>query len=195
MELRPIPAADWADWYENELCTTFPDCECKPLADILSLAEAGRYEVLGLYDGPNLLGYAALWSAPDWPGCVLLDYLGVTAARRNGGLGGRLLALLSARLAGQAVLIIEAEAEDSGGPEEERPIRLRRLDFYRRNGCTPVYGSFNCGLVCQVFVLGPAPEDLEPVKAAHRAIYGPGRPDTVIDPAPGQVPEAPYWMK
>ena len=40
MELRPIPAADWADWYENELCTTFPDCECKPLADILSLAEA-----------------------------------------------------------------------------------------------------------------------------------------------------------
>ena len=34
MELRPIPAADWADWYENELCTTFPDCECKPLADI-----------------------------------------------------------------------------------------------------------------------------------------------------------------
>ena len=85
MQLRPIPAADWADWYENELCTTFPDCECKPLADILSLAEAGRYEVLGLYDGPDLLGYAALWSAPDWPGCVLLDYLGVTAARRNGG--------------------------------------------------------------------------------------------------------------
>ena len=37
--------------------------------------------------------------------------------------------------------IIEAEAEDSGGPEEERPIRLRRLDFYRRHGCTPVY---NC---------------------------------------------------
>ena len=70
MELRPIPAADWADWYENELCTTFPDCECKPLADILSLAEAGRYEVLGLYDGPELLGYAALWSAPDWPGCA-----------------------------------------------------------------------------------------------------------------------------
>ena len=131
MELRPIPAADWADWYENELCTTFPDCECKPLADILSLAEAGRYEVLGLYDGPDLLGYAALWSAPDWPGCVLLDYLGVTAARRNGGLGGWLLALLSARLAGQAVLIIEAEAEDSGGPEEERPIRLRRLDLPR----------------------------------------------------------------
>ena len=58
-----------------------------------------------------------------------------------------------------------------------------------------MYISFNCGLVCQVFVLGPAPAELEPVKAAHRAIYGPGRPDTVIDPAPGQRPEAPYWMK
>ena len=195
MELRPMSRPELDIWYERELCTTFPRCECKPLADILSLAEAGRYEVLGLYDGPELLGYAALWSAPDWPGYVLLDYLGVTAARRNGGLGGRILALLSERLAGSAVLLIEAEAADSGGPEAERPIRLRRLDFYRRHGCTPVYKSFNCGLVCQVFVLGPAPAELERMKAAHKAIYGPNRPDTVIDPAPGQAPEAPYWMK
>lgn len=195
MELRPIPAAHWADWYEKELCAAFPACECKPLGDIRALAEAGRYEVLGLYDGPALLGYATLWSAPDWPGYVLLDYLGVTPSRRNGGLGGEILEKLAAREAGRRTVLIEAEAEDSGGPEGERPIRLRRLGFYRRHGCTPVYISFNCGLVCQVFVLGPAPAELEPVKAAHRAIYGPGRPDTVIDPAPGQRPEAPYWMK
>ena len=195
MELRPIPAGSWAAWYETELCTTFPSCECKPLEDMRSMAAQGRYQLLGLYEGAELLGYAALWSAPDWPGYVLLDYLGVTAARRNGGLGGRMLALLSERLAGNAVLLIEAEAADSGGPEEERPIRLRRLDFYRRHGCTPVYRSFNCGLMCQVFVLGPAPAELAGAKAAHRAIYGPGRSDTVIDPAPGQTPTPPYWMK
>ena len=48
---------------KTSCATTFPDCERKPLADMLSLAAAGRYEVLGLYDGPDLLGYAALWSA------------------------------------------------------------------------------------------------------------------------------------
>ena len=83
MELRPIPARDWADWYTQELCASFPACECKPLEAIRALAAEGRYELLGLYDGAALLGYATLWSTPEWPDYVLLDYLGVTAARRN----------------------------------------------------------------------------------------------------------------
>ena len=195
MELRPVPRSALDQWYENELCATFPACECKPLADIHALADAGRYELLGLYDGEALLGYAALWSSPDWPEYVLLDYLGVTAARRNGGLGGALLRRLAAREAGRRTVVLEAEAEDSGGPKKDRPIRLRRLAFYRRNGCTPVYRAFNCGLVCQVFTLGRAPAEPAALKAAHRAIYGPLRTDVVLDPAPGLLPEKPYWMK
>ena len=88
MELRPIPARGWADWYTQELCASFPACECKPLEAIRALAAEGRYELLGLYDGAALLGYATLWSTPEWPDYVLLDYLGVTAARRNGRPGG-----------------------------------------------------------------------------------------------------------
>ena len=103
-------------------------------------------------------------------------------------------AVLAAREAGRRTVLVEAEAERSGGPEEERPLRLRRLGFYARNGCTPVYESFNCGLLCQVFVLGPAPADRADLKAAHRAIYGPARTDVVIDPPPGASPEPPYWM-
>ena len=194
MELRPIPTRGWADWYTKELCASFPACECKPLEAIRALAAEGRYELLGLYDGAALLGYATLWSTPEWPDYVLLDYLGVTAARRNGGLGGAILKMLAAREAGRRTVLVEAEAERSGGPEEERPLRLRRLGFYARNGCTPVYESFNCGLLCQVFVLGPAPADRADLKAAHRAIYGPARTDVVIDPPPGAVPEPPYWM-
>ena len=125
---------------------------------------------------------------------MLLDYLGVTAACRNGGLGGAILKMLAAREAGRRTVLVEAEAERSGGPEEERPLRLRRLGFYARNGCIPVYESFNCGLLCQVFVLGPAPADQVDLKAAHRAIYGPARTDVVIDPPPGASPEPPYWM-
>jgi hypothetical protein len=56
MELRPIPARDWADWYTQELCASFPACECKPLEAIRALAAEGRYELLGLYDGAALLG-------------------------------------------------------------------------------------------------------------------------------------------
>ena len=42
MELRPIPARDWADWYTQELCASFPACECKPLEAIRALAAEGR---------------------------------------------------------------------------------------------------------------------------------------------------------
>ena len=117
MELRPIPARGWADWYTQELCASFPACECKPLEAIRALAAEGRYELLGLYDGAALLGYATLWSTPEWPDYVLLDYLGVTAARRNGGLGGAILKMLAAREAGRRTVLVEAEAERSGGPE------------------------------------------------------------------------------
>ena len=74
MDLRPIPARDWADWYTQELCASFPACECKPLEAIRALAAEGCYELLGLYDGAALLGYATLWSTPEWPDYVLLDY-------------------------------------------------------------------------------------------------------------------------
>ena len=192
-ELRAIPTTSWDTWYQTELCEAFPPNERKPLATMLELAAEGRYELLGLFDGADLLGYATLWTAPERPGYVMLDYLGVTAARRNGGLGARILAALAEQEAGKRTVIVEADGPD-GGPEEERPLRLRRLAFYRRNGCTPVYPTFACGNRCQAFVLGPVPEDLEDVKAAHRAIYGAGRPDVVIDPPAGAEPQPPFWM-
>ena len=155
MDLRPIPARDWADWYTGELCASFPACECKPLEAIRALAAEGRYELLGLCDGAALLGYATLWSTPEWPDYVLLDYLGVTAARRNGGLGGAILKMLAAREAGRRTVLVEAEAERSGGPEEERPLRLRRLGVYARNGCIGGSGGPQGGSPCH---LRPGPD-------------------------------------
>lgn len=187
MDLRPIPARDWADWYTGELCASFPACECKPLEAIRALAAEGCYELLGLYDGAALLGYATLWSTPEWPDYVLLDYLGVTAARRNGGLGGAILKMLAAREAGRRTVLVEAEAERSGGPEEERPLRLRRLGFYARNGCIPVYESFNCGLLCQVFVLGPAPAGSGGPQGGSPCHLRPGPDGRGHRPAPRRV--------
>ena len=195
MELRPIPAHALEAWYIEGLRAAFPPCECKPLADIRALMEEGRYEILGLYDGTEALGFATLWSCPDRPGYVMLDYLGVDAARRNGGLGGRILALLEERCRGKEILVLEAELPVPGATEEENALRERRLAFYGRNGCIPVYDTFACGLRCRAFVLGEPPADLPALKAAHRAIYGPARTDVVIDPPQEAVPTPPYWME
>ena len=109
-ELRAIPTTSWDTWYQTELCEAFPPNERKPLATMLELAAEGRYELLGLFDGADLLGYATLWTAPERPDYVMLDYLGVTAARRNGGLGGSILAALA-----YTVLPVWSFIMDGGG--------------------------------------------------------------------------------
>ena len=80
MEFKPMDKQEIRNWYGREFTETFPPNEQKPLAFILELVDAGRYTLLGLYDGETLLGYASLQTHPDYPGYVLLDYLGVTAA-------------------------------------------------------------------------------------------------------------------
>lgn len=122
MYLRPMTASEVKQWYDRELTRAFPPDECKPLSEIAALMERGRYEALGLYAEDALLGYATLLWEPAWPGYVLLDYLGVTAAHRNRGLGGRICSQLRARCRDRAVMITEAEAPVPGGdPGGERP--------------------------------------------------------------------------
>ena len=97
MYLRPMTASEVKQWYDRELTRAFPPDECKPLSEIAALMERDRYEALGLYAEDALLGYATLLWEPAWPGYVLLDYLGVTAAHRIRGLGGRIWSQLRAR--------------------------------------------------------------------------------------------------
>ena len=186
MELRPI--ADLEQWYARELTEAFPPNERKPLAEIRALLEAGRYEALGLYDGAALLGFANLWREPAAPGYVLLDYLGVTASRRNGGLGSLILRKLAGQCAGRCGVLTEAEwpDPDSGAPEEV--LRRRRVGFYVRNGFVPVYEMAACGVRLQALLLGEPPARLEELMAVHRAIYGPARTDVAVPLAPGEVP-------
>lgn len=195
MELRRIPTSRWEPWYQNELCEAFPPNERKPLATMLSLAAEGRYELLGLFDGEALLGYATLWSDPEWPGYVMLDYLGVTAARRNGGLGGRIVRMLAEQLEGKSLLLIEAERPVEGDDPAENTIRQRRLAFYERCGFVPAYDMATCGMRFTTF-LPYLPQDLTPVMALHRAIYGPERTDVKVPLGPDEAPPGPpAWMK
>lgn len=189
MDLRPVERAAVPEWYDRELTKTFPPNEQKPLAHILALIDEKRYTLLGLYDGADLLGYASLWRNPDHAGYVLLDYLGVTASRRSGGLGGHILSLLRQRCA--ETIIIEAESPASGGSEEDL-LRARRIAFYERAGCQRLYEIGICGVRCQAMSLGPV-KNLAALTAAHRAIYGPLRTDMKIPLGPEETPPPALW--
>lgn len=192
MDFRPMTEAEVRGWYDREFIKTFPPSEQKPLSFILELTAAGHYALLGLYDGPTLLGYAALQTHPACPDYVLLDYLGVTAARRSGGLGSRILALLEERLRGKACLIIEAELPVPGGDTAENALRNRRIGFYERAGCRRVYEIGACGIRCQTLTLGD-PRELSALAEAHRTIYGPDRPDITIPLGPEETPAPAHW--
>lgn len=192
MEFRAMNEQEIRGWYEREFIRTFPPNEQKPLTLILELASKRLYTLMGLYDGPSLLGYAGLQTHPDYPRCVLLDYLGVTTARRNGGLGARILSLLEERYRGTACVVAEAELPVPGGDPAENDLRVRRIGFYERCGCRRVYEIGACGIRCQALALGE-PESLDALMEAHRAIYGPGRPDITIPLGPDETPAPAHW--
>lgn len=171
-------------WYHRELCTVFLPQECKPLPDILALEAAGRYELWGLFDNIDMLGYAALWTAPDIP-LVLLDYLGVTALRRNCGLGSAILSHLKEQ---GRPFVLESELPVEQDREEDNLLRLRRIGFYRRNGFTPAYRMATCGLAWQALLYDPTNIPVEDIMRWHRAIYGLNRTDVQVPLPEGDVP-------
>ena len=190
MEFRLLTENEIRIWYETELTDTFIPQECKPLDDIFRLIAEDRYEIWGLFDGAVLLGYACLWKAPDLA-LVLLDYLGVTALRRNAGLGGEMLRRLQAQ---GRPLVTESELPVEGDSAEENAIRTRRIAFYARHGFTAAYPMATCGMAWQALTFAPG-LDIEIVMAQHKALYGPGRTDVMVPLCEGERPAMPYWME
>lgn len=193
MELRPMTRAEIPGWYSRELCEAFPPNERKPLEDFFTLIGQGRYQLLGLYEKTDLWGYAGMWRSPDYPDYILLDQLGVTAARRGGGLGGQILSRLKKNFC-ETTIITEAESPVPGDSQSENLLRKRRIAFYERADFRRVYEIATCGMRFQTLILGKT-EDLSALMEAHRAIYGPARTDVRIPLSPGETPELPYWAR
>ena len=194
------------DWYSRELAEAFAENERKPLDDIFSLIEQDRYEIWGLFaqetdaqdGGPDggtpagkLIGYAALWKRPGIP-LVLLDYLGVTAALRNGGTGSEILRLLKDM---NVPIVAESETPVEGDTEEANLIRRRRIAFYERNGFAPAYEMATCGMRWLALTVNTEGLEACEVMRMHRDLYGPEREDVKVPLGPDEVPEMPYWMK
>ena len=189
MNFRLLTAEEYPRWYHDQLSEAFVPQERKPLPDILRLLEEGRYEVWGLFDEDELLSYAALWKNATIP-LVLLDYLGTTRARRNEGLGSDMLSRLEQQ---GRPLVAEAEFPVPGGSDAENALRLRRIQFYIRNGFTPAYIMSTCGMVWQALLWELSNRWKISWRSTRRCTAMCGQ--TWSFPLPeGQTPQPPYWM-
>ena len=141
MKLELLNAPALARAYETDLTEAFPPEELKPLAAMEALRRKGCYDPLCLRDGEEVLGYILLWRHPAAP-YFLIDYLCVPAARRNGGIGAKLLEAAFAHYPPETVFLGESEAP-TGDSERDGMIR-RRLGFYARMGAKTL--SYDCAL-------------------------------------------------
>lgn len=105
---------------------SFPDDERKPFALMCRRAEEGKAELLSLRRDGQFVGLLFTLPHGDY---VLLDYLAVDPACRNGGLGAEALRLVRARYPDK-LLFLEVEEPDT-------EMARRRMAFYGRNGLLP----------------------------------------------------------
>ena len=121
MELRIPSVEQLRTIYDRDLKEAFPTAELKPLRNIEKSWTEGWYRPYCLFDGDNIVGEAFLWLGH--PGWALLDYLCVSSARRNGGLGAVLLQKLRERESG-TVIFGESEAPEDA---PDAAMAARRL--------------------------------------------------------------------
>lgn len=111
----------------------FPVEELKPAAVIEQLLQEGAYEGLGLFDGERLAAYALFAQMPK-SGALLLDYYAVLAEYRNNGMGSLFLDKMRQFYGKREMILLETEAPAAAKNEAEYELRVRRNDFYVRNG-------------------------------------------------------------
>ena len=196
MQLLPMNEQQIRCWYHTLLPECFAPNEIKPEADIARLLAEDRYEVWGLFEDsladPDQMptGFACIWKRKGIP-LVLLDYLGVTAAARNGGYGVWMLTQLKKQ---GRPMVCESELPVDGDPDKENAIRRRRIAFYERNGFRPAYEMATCGLRWQALLIGGEAQDIKDIMRWHKQLYDEGRTDVKVPLAPGEKPQPPYWL-
>ena len=96
MELKQLSEEELTRLYNGEMVFDFPKAELKPVRSMLRLMEMGVYDSLLVREDGEAVGYAMVWLPADRSG-GLLEYFGVLRGKRNGGIGGKILALLAER--------------------------------------------------------------------------------------------------
>ncbi|MBQ7499525.1 MAG: GNAT family N-acetyltransferase [Clostridia bacterium] len=141
LTLRDMTKEQISVIYDTRMKYDFPPDELKPLGIIFRAIDGGIYDFLGLSDGEDTVGYVSLIRhGADF----LIDYLAIYRERRDSGLGGNLLRMLTERYPEAGSMLVEVEDPDCADGEDEKKTRIRRLDFYLRNGYTDTGAAALC---------------------------------------------------
>lgn len=166
MEMKLPSEAQLQEVYERDLVPSFPKAELKPLKEMLAEMRRGEYHPWCLFDGGEIVGEAFVWT--HIPGFALFDYLCVTPARRNDGLGSLLVEKLAEAERGN-VLFGEAEIP-AYAPDPA--LAERRLAFYRRSGAKQAdYDVCEFGVPYHTLYWAEREIDGDELCAAHAATY------------------------
>lgn len=133
MNYRHATKDEVPELYRNFIKKYFPRNEVKPLSNIISMLEKQVYKVVVMEDDTEVVATAFIKILPDSFTC-LLDYYAVREDRRNNGLGETFLRKLRESFIDDRAMFIESELPDAAKNDEQKRIRLRRLDFYKRCG-------------------------------------------------------------
>ena len=171
IELFPDSAdISLAEKVNNE---AFPDNERVEISDLFEFGKDGKMELLGIYDGGEFCGFFVM-RKPER--IAYIAYFAVCREKRSHGIGGRALKLLSERYPDRQI-VVDFEAPDESCTENA--VRLRRREFYYRNGFYPT-GWFQFYMQTE-FEIACSSEDfdkaaLEEMNAELHARYAPYDP-------------------
>lgn len=125
---RPL---HWYRLYElyNE---AFPAYERKPFSLIRSMQKKGKSDIWYFEKNGTFAGLVFTINSSD---VILIDYLAMVPNRRGKGIGSEIIAQLRKYYADKGIFVeIESIFDKCDNPDE----RLRRKQFYLRNGMVPM---------------------------------------------------------
>ena len=182
MLIRRQSLEEMNEIYHSMLTRHFPADEVKPFGRIKQGYEQGEYVGYGLYESEETkacLAYAWMGRIPseNW---FLLDYYAVAEELRGKGLGSRFLRKILDNHTQGASVIIEVEDPDAVRTvsevdmESEKKKRLRRIEFYLRNGAQETQlrsKVFQVNYSIMVYLNRAASFDRESLERAYHYFY------------------------
>ncbi len=123
--------------FRSILLDSFPPSELDDIPTLLASIGSDQRLLYTASLDSHLIGFAILVPIVA-PGIHLLEYLAVSPAQRNRGVGAQLLRSVTAALSdGTDGILLEIESPEDAA-DEERLMRDRRIGFYLRQGAVPV---------------------------------------------------------
>lgn len=149
---------------------SFPDNERKPFRMLLMHWKKGKSDLLVIREENNdsLIGFAFFMKNKE---DILFDYLAMSPECRNKGYGSEAIKLIKERYCGKRIF---GEVEFPDEKFDNNPERIRRMNFYLRNG------MHRSGIVVNLFgaeyeigYFGKKPISYDEYRLFLKKTYGP----------------------